>query len=75
MFIRTVLLRYFQICGERRLRVNLSRATVEMLEDVERRIDEQTEMDYYGQWENFLKNSDSVTADSVTGIFTPCRKK
>lgn len=75
MFIRTVLLRYFQICGERCLRVNLSRATVELLEDVERRIDEQTEMDCYRQWENFLKNSDSVTADSVTGIFTPCRKK
>lgn len=56
--------------GERCLRVNLSRATVELLEDVERRIDEQTEMDYYRQWENFLKNS-----DSVTGIFTPCRKK
>ena len=50
--------------------MNLSRATVELLEDVERRIDEQTEMDYYRQWENFLKNS-----DSVTGIFTPCRKK
>lgn len=55
--------------------MNLSRATVELLEDVERRIDEQTEMDYYRQWENFLKNSDSVTSDSVTGIFTPCRKK
>lgn len=49
--------------------MKLSRETIALLEDIEARIDEETEEDYIGQWRDFLY--DRFEGD----IFLPVRKK
>ena len=49
--------------------MNLSNKTLALLDDIERRIDPDTEVDFKKQWEDFLY-------DRFDGeVFTPCRKK
>ena len=47
----------------------LSNETKALLEDIERRIDPETEEDYKQQWKDFLYGK--FNGD----VFTPCRKK
>lgn len=49
--------------------MKLQSATVNLLEDIEKRIDPEVEEDFFKQWETFL--SGNFTGD----IFVPCRKK
>ena len=49
--------------------VRLSKTTVAMLEDIERRIDPAVELDFREQWRGFLKN------EFQGDIFCPRRKK
>ena len=49
--------------------MNLTDYTLALLDDIERRIDPETEEDYYSQWENFWNDTDAKA------IFRPKRKK
>ncbi len=49
--------------------MKLSNYTLSLLDDIERRIDPETEDDYYAQWKKFW---DGEMTDAV---FVPCRKK
>ena len=51
------------------MNIKLSRETLALLDDIEARIDPETEEDYLGQWRDFLYNR--FEGD----IFTPVRKK
>ena len=50
------------------MNIKLSRETLALLDDIEARIDPETEEDYLGQWRDFLYNR--FEGD----IFTPVRK-
>ncbi len=49
--------------------LKLTKETTALLEDIEKRIDPETENDYFMQWKDFLENR--FKGD----IFTPVRKK